>query len=431
MPRILILADDLSGAADCAAASAASGLSATVALDLSDLNHPSEILSVDCDTRHLDGAQAATRVAQVLRPYGSDHDLVLFKKIDSTLRGNIAAELAAMLAVRRAAAPPGQHVVAVMAPAFPAGGRTTVDGHQLLHGKALHESEIWRHQSWSGPTHIPSMLALENLRTVLLGLDIVRSGWKALGEAMVKSAISADVLVCDAETDADLRAITQASMTLGKQTIWAGSAGLATHLPQVTGHSGAISPAERVKLAEGPTLIVIGSISSVSRHQADVLEQESTADVLRMACSVLLAGPWSSQWSEYARDVATKLRLHHDVVVILEAREPIQSNNGRFLSEALGTLLEPHRNTVGAIVATGGETARAIFDHWQVKRLRMITEIEPGLPLSIASVGDRNLPVLTKAGAFGNGQTLNHCWKFLQVLDRSGAIVNPTPEGFR
>jgi 4-hydroxythreonine-4-phosphate dehydrogenase len=425
MPRLLILADDLSGAADCAAACAASGLKATVALDIPERNHHSEILSVDCDTRHLDGVAAANRIGQVLRPYASDQELILFKKLDSTLRGNIAAELAAMLAIRRAAAPPGRQVVAVMAPAFPAGGRTTVDGHQLIRGSALHESEIWRQQSWSGPTHIPSILALANLRTVLIGLDIVRSGSESLREAMVKSATSADVLVCDAETDADLRAIAQGSVMLGKQTIWAGSAGLAAHLPQVTGLSGTISSVEHLKLATGPTLIVIGSMSSVCREQAGVLDQASSADLLPVATGVLLGGPGSSQWSEYSRNLDRRLQLGRDVVVILEAGERINYNNGRLLSEALGTMLEPHRNTVGALVATGGETARAILDHWQVKRLRMITEIEPGLPLSIACDGDRNLPVLTKAGAFGNSHTLHHCWKFLQALDRGGAKTYP------
>ncbi|MEO8734997.1 MAG: four-carbon acid sugar kinase family protein, partial [Edaphobacter sp.] len=117
MRRMLIIADDLSGAADCAIACIGSGLSAVVAFDDLDRDLTSEVLSIDCDTRHLSPAAAADRVARVLRRYTPDPELLVFKKLDSTLRGNVGAELSAILEERRNSGSAGSRIVVVMAPA--------------------------------------------------------------------------------------------------------------------------------------------------------------------------------------------------------------------------------------------------------------------------------------------------------------------------
>lgn len=419
MPRLLILADDLSGAADCAIACVGSGLRASVAFGDQKLDLASDVLSIDCDTRPLEPAEAAERVIQHTRRYLPDPELLLFKKLDSTLRGNVATELSAILKVRREISSGSHRIVAVMAPAFPASGRTTVDGNQLVHGRPLHESETWKHQPSACPTHIPSMLAAVGLQAAVIGLSLVRSEKASLQAAMEALAVSADVLVCDAETDEDLRAIAVASFELGRETIWAGSAGLAYHLPLVAGLSGEMMPVEPLKFAVGPTLVVIGSMSNVAREQVEVLRQAASVRILSMDPHVLLAGPQSPQWSVYAQELAMMLGAGQDVLVTLQAGERLGSIDGRLLSNAFGTMMAPTADRVGALVASGGETARSILDCWGVTGLRMINELEPGLPFSIAEGWRRPLPVLTKAGAFGGPQTLLHCWQFLHTLDRS------------
>ena len=423
MPRLLIVADDLSGAADCAIACAGSGLSASVAFSDFEHNFDSEVLSIDCDTRHLDAESAANHVTQLLLRYAPDEELIFFKKLDSTLRGNIAAELSAMLKVRRSSGSTSGHVVAVMAPAFPAGGRATVDGHQLEHGRPLHESEIWKHQRSSSSTHIPSMLAIAGMQPVLIELELVRSGDKSLAQVMKTLAATADVLVCDAETDEDLRLIAHASLALGRKTIWAGSAGLAYHLPHIVGLWNEPASVEPLALAPGPTLLVMGSMSSVAREQVEILRAASTVNMLLIAPRVLIAGPQSPEWSEYALSLVTMLGDGQDVIVTLEASSQLDPSEGRLLSSAFGTMMAPIVDSVGALIASGGETARAILDAWGVTSLRMIKEIEPGLPFSFTEGWRRPLPVLTKAGAFGDSQTLLHGWQFLHDLDRSTEMI--------
>ena len=97
MLRIVILADDLSGAADCGVACVGAGLTTLVALAHTGDDLAADVLSLDCDTRSMAPEQAATEVDRLIRIYAANHETLLFKKIDSTLRGNVGQELAAAL----------------------------------------------------------------------------------------------------------------------------------------------------------------------------------------------------------------------------------------------------------------------------------------------------------------------------------------------
>ena len=139
---MLILADDLSGAADCGVACVCAGLSTVVALQETAGEVAADVLSLDADTRRMDPEAAAREVSRIVRKYASNKNLFLYKKIDSTLRGNVATELAAALDAHRSANPPMARTMAVMAPAFPAIGRTTVNGIQLAHGQPIHDLDV-------------------------------------------------------------------------------------------------------------------------------------------------------------------------------------------------------------------------------------------------------------------------------------------------
>jgi uncharacterized protein YgbK (DUF1537 family) len=431
MRQILIIADDLSGAADCGIACASSGLSAMVVLrhGAAELEEE-DVVSVDADTRCLTPEMAAAETFKLMQDYGK-HDQLVFKKLDSTLRGNVGAELAAVLRARRSFSPQHGPVVAVMAPAFPAHGRTTYEGRQLLNGRPLEEMEIWKRERKTGRSHIPEILQAAGMRATLLGLDLVRSNNGALGRTMTEFAEGCDVLVCDAETDDDLRAIADAGILRGPGTVWAGSAGLAYHLPEAAGFVRSRSSSAQaisLPLASGPTLFVVGSVSSVSREQVEVLASNSDAITIAIPPSDLLAGPKSPKWPGFESAILKALEAGHDVVALLGAEAPDREDNGqaglskgRELTSALAKLVAPCAGHVGALVATGGETARSVLQAWGVWGLRLVGELETGVPFSVTANWSRHLPVLTKAGDFGNPQTLLHCQQFLHGLDRASA----------
>lgn len=428
MHELVIIADDLSGAADCGIACVNAGLSTLVSFGELDENSDTDVLSIDADTRGLNSEAAANRTADLVRRYITHDDQLLFKKLDSTMRGNVAAELAAALEARRSMISATEHIVAVMAPAFPASGRTTVAGHQLLHGKHLHETDMWKREEMQGRCHIPTLLHAAGMRPASLDLQMIRSGEASLRQAFTRLAQDADVLVCDAETDHDLRAIATASIALGRATVWAGSAGLAHHLPHAAALSSSSPVTPMQPLPSGPTLFVVGSLSNISRAQVKVLLSASEVISITVSPTTLLAGPESADWREHQTVIDKALRTGQHVAIMVSDEDLLHRALGNELARALAAMLAHCSDTIGALVATGGESARAVLQAWGVTKLRLIRELEAGLPLSVTS---GRLPVITKAGGFGNSETLLSCHQYLRSLERSSPQALLQGKGYK
>ena len=90
------------------------------------------------------------------------------------------------------------------------------------------------------------------------------------------------------------------------------------------------------------------------------------------------------------------------------------------LCESLGRLLVSVAPMIGALVATGGETARALLLALGTHGLLLVREVEPGIPLSLG-LGRQSIPVITKAGAFGSSAALLRCYKELAAVRRRDA----------
>ena len=411
--RMLILADDLSGAADCGVACLDAGLETIVALNHSDQIPAADVLALDADTRSLPPDQAASKVHSILRQYAQDPDLLLFKKIDSTLRGNVGPELAAALGAIRAARPQSE-CIAIIAPAFPSLERTTRNGTQYVHDQPLHDLDIWRVQGLKDHAHIPDMLESAGLKCALLNLDCIRSRQSRLTDQMKASASTADVLVCDAETDDDLLAVASASMHLESRPLWVGSAGLAYQLPRTAGIARSEMPQHTMPLAfNGPALFVIGSLSRNSLEQVRQLSLLDGIIEIRMNPEILLTGDQHSDWPTFERELESSIRVGKDVVLTTGTDTRIDVAQRPLLATALARMASSVRNQIGALVASGGETARAVFEAFGINRLRLRGELEKGIPISVTEGWDRSLPVITKAGDFGSPDTFIKCLRYL------------------
>ncbi|MGI4950998.1 MAG: four-carbon acid sugar kinase family protein [Janthinobacterium lividum] len=418
MAGLVIVADDLSGAADCGIVCTQAGLDTLVILgDRTDVPDVA-VLSIDADTRGRPEAEAVAVVAALTRRHGGPERL-LFKKLDSTLRGHVGAELAAMLRTRRESGP----AFIVMAPAFPATGRSTVGGMQLLHGTPLQDTEIWQREAMMHRAHVPEMLERAGLRTAQLDLDTVRGG--GLARALADAALAHDAVVCDAAAEDDLRAIAVAGMSLGRGTIWAGSAGLARYLPEaagLTGNGGDAAAMAGLPAAEGPILFVVGSLSGVSRAQVSRLAAADGIALVSVPPAVLRTGPGDPGWLAQEAALEAALGSGRDVVALIGSEAQATLSEGLALCHALARLVAPHAGRIGALVSTGGETARAVLQAFGSGGLHLVGEIEPGVPLSHTE-GGRRLPVVTKAGAFGHPDTLLRC----RAVLRAGSSSSPLP----
>lgn len=417
MARIVVIADDLTGAADCAASSAALGCKATVVLYTPqhefELPGPNtEILSIDANSRCLSAEEASERTARLVHLCDANKttrsSYVLFKKIDSTLRGNIAAELAAMLRARKSSESGDVRLSLLMAPALPAQGRTIVGGCLLVHGVPLEETDLWRAEACTPNSKISELLAASGLVSGLIGLDVIRSDRDGLRRAILNSARHADVVICDAESDDDLRAVAEASVDQPAITAIVGSAGLASQLPRVMSMTRDL-PRYPPAFASGPTLFVVGSAASASRQQARMLEAIPAVATFHSTPAALYRSPATTM------QIAQSLRAGSDVLLVFDDESCWEE---QFVAQGSSDLFTKCAPFLGALVATGGETARAALDALGIRRLLLLGEVDAGLPLSRPERSERPIPIITKAGAFGSPQALVRCRDFLNKLGR-------------
>jgi uncharacterized protein YgbK (DUF1537 family) len=400
-PRIVILADDLSGAADCAMACHRAGMDAQVRLDLQAPGAPAGALALDLDSRALPPGEALDRT---LGAWDQVREGALYRKIDSTLRGHVALEIAATLQIA------GPEAFALVCPAYPATGRTVKGGAIFVNGEPLAETEIWR-LGGTGSTRLETLLAEAGLQPAVLDLEAVRGPDLA---ARIEAARDdgAGAILCDAETEADLEALVAAALPM-PGVVWVGSGGLTIPLAK------ALSPGEQidsrpVTRRAGPTLVAVGSASSVSREQLAVLSEDPRVLTLTVPPDVLLEGPEGPGWRPASRAlVAAVGKPGRDTVAIaIDPSAPLDPGAGPVLSASLGALAGRQLGRFGALVATGGETARALLSAANIRCLDIRRELEPGIVLSQAGA----LPVVTKAGAFGEPDSLVQAVEALRGL---------------
>ncbi len=406
--RVVILADDLSGAADCAAPFTRAGQEVLVAFGPEYVSD-AHVVAIDLDTRRMseEDARAAARVAA--ERLVDETGVVIYKKIDSTLRGHVAAELGATC---RALLP---RPLTIFAPAFPSMGRTTRGGRVFINETPLEETETWRHAGAGRTSDLVQFLKPSGLRVERVGIDEIRGDATMLATVMTaRWEAGVDVFVCDATEEADLRALAQSMPHMQDvPVLFVGSAGLASHLAAPLGQVRQRPPLRVPR--SGPVVYLVGSVSSVSRTQLETLAKRAGIVPLVLTPDVLLREANSSPWRGAKLQIKAKLASAADVAITTSSEANVDPSTGGPLALALGRLLAGYRDQIGALVITGGETARAVLTAMDIHSLDLRAEVEPGVALGVAR-GDHPIPVATKAGAFGHPETFLRCREVLHEV---------------
>jgi len=376
---IAILADDLTSALDGAAPFADRGLRARVVFDsrsLVDLD--TDVLSVDLDSRFAAADVAEQRfrsAAAALAPAA-----LLYKTMDSTLRGNLCAETRGTIAG-------SGRPRALVAPAFPAAGRTTRAGRQFVHGVPLVETEYAR----DALNPVSSSLVADHFA------DLEASALR----------------ICDADDDRELDALVLQT-GLEADLIWIGSPGLAAALARAvpvrarSDLSAAAWPAVR------RVLIVVGS-----RHPANTPQ----VDALRSAGAVVLPAPFPASSPEpFARAVVGAFE-EADVVCLLAPVDGVEAQGctSAELAGWLGRVVSLSASGFEGLVVTGGDTARRVTDALGAQSMDLAGEVEAGVPRGVLQTPTRSFAFATKAGGFGGPDTLVRCVDALRTHGECGA----------
>lgn len=372
-----VIADDLTGAADAGVQFVRAGYRTAVVFHgegapTADV----DAVSFDTDSRSMPAGFAAKRVVDVARDVRGAR--VVYKKLDSTLRGNVAAELAAAFGAS------GREQT-VVAPAFPEAGRTTASGTQLVRGVPVDETEAREDpQTPVRESHVPTLLGDAFSSVGTLGVqDLADPG-------RVRLVLEEnECVVADAECDSDLGALVRAVPDPAR-VLWAGSAGLAYAIGSVYPGPRAGDVGER--RAARPVLVVVGSLSGVAREQVRRLV-EQYGDV-----SVEAAGEDAV--------AAVRSALSGGRCAVVHSPEEQNASGEAVIGTLAGVVRRlSEERLFGGLVMTGGATAVGVARRLGATGIELEGEVEAGVPVG-ALIGPNPYPVVTKAGGFGGPDTL-------------------------
>lgn len=436
MARILVIADDLTGANATGARFARSGLRvATVGPEhAARAAEEYDVVVVDLNSRHLPAARAAALVAQVV---GSVPPVPLVvKRTDTTLRGNVGAELEAAWHAVRERVPAGTRVRALFAPAFPESGRVTVNGLQLLDGVPLEQTEL---------AHDPLTLADSSVVTDIIArqsrLEVRRVSIGEVTGPRLADRLAAGtepVVLCDAFTEQHLGGLARAAAEVQQRdgTVWvaADPGPCGALLAEALGLSG------RGTVKAGPLLAVVGSATSLTRRQLDSVERAGSARFVDVDARALTDD--SSDYADGLRErlakrlaeaafpetvVVRTASADHDVLDLpFEAKRALPRRLAALVTRAV--LDSPVR--IGGLYTSGGDVTTAVLDALGAHAFEVSGEVVPlAVHGHLAGGPLDGTAVVTKGGLVGADDSVVECLSWLREAVRARARTLPAALG--
>lgn len=429
-----IVADDLTGGGDCAVQFARSGWQARLALAaLSEEGvGPRAATAVVSDSRALapDAAHARTSTAvAALVAAGVNR---LFLKIDSTMRGSVAAQVDG---ARAAWEREHRNVFTVVCPAYPAMGRTVRDGRVLVHGEPAEKTAAGIDPVTPLGTGDLATLLPGSVRVTLMGGDALAHAAQ-LSEAAEQTAI----VIVDAVGDDDLRMLARALALLGPNVIPVGSAGLALAMADSWGGGARENrdPAWPTAVLDGHVVVLVSSLHDVSRSQFGHMLRNLPSAELRVfspPLPVLLRAGAIRTWM--SDQIAQSPDLPRIIVIVTPTdrsappatrRQPAAPVTvAASLAEATAAIFDHEQ--VDGLVLVGGEGARAALSALGARSILVADAFREGMPIGVIEAGRAaGLTVVTKAGGFGTIDQLTEVLRDLAFTaesdKRAGAAVS-------
>lgn len=430
--KMIIIADDLTGAGDSGVQMSRAGIPSSVIFDVRELNSevPLEGAAVDTDSRALLPREAYDRVFALTQALTKNDNPVLYKKIDSTLRGNLGAEIDAVLDASK-------KPFAVVAPAFPEIGRTTEKGIHYVNGIPLEQTEVANDPKTPVTTSsLVHLLKAQSQYGIGLLPETALSDLDTFVHLLNEMTDTGHRLIAvDITADRSLQALSRFLIETKQDCVWVGSAGLAQYLAQSLS-TGCHRPLSNKQMNAGNShvksvMVVAGSLSGVTREQVRCLGNDKTVRLLQMSVKQLLqygdglqavinnAVRQAVDAVDAGADIVLCLGTGREEVANILSREEMSGEERQNISariiDRLGQIASRIIKTapLRGLVLTGGDTARTVCAHIGANGIELFDEIEAGIPIG-RLLGQRKLLTVTKAGAFGKPDSLTRAVKTIK-----------------
>ncbi|WP_427113791.1 four-carbon acid sugar kinase family protein [Megasphaera sueciensis] len=388
MREFVILADDFTGANDTGVQVRKQGIPIDVLLELDPAAQGEGSIVIDTESRVIPPTEAyacMVHIAEIVVQQGGCR--YLYKKVDSTLRGNLKEEIKALLDIYKPE-------LIVFDPAYPAQGRTVENRRLCVYGKPLLTTEIA-----ADPRNPVFEDDIAQLLSSYTGTAVIHVTEKELASATMQ--LTSGAYTFDTTRQEQLEQIAKMVLRTGRKTLWIGSAGLAAGLLSSVYH-------------KAPVLSVIGSVSSKTMEQIAYCQERG----ISVVCVDMTRICEGDAMEEAIRPAVDILQKGQDVIVTAAAtrqdyetflkygkdcgKEPavLAEITKQTLSAAVPYLLSKAR--ICGIFLTGGDTAIAAIHRLQASGSHIDSQLLPGFVQGrlMGGICD-GLPIVTKAGAFG------------------------------
>lgn len=382
MKKMLLIADDFTGANDSGIKIVQRGYDASISLNCNE-KFDSNINIIDTETRNLNKSQAYDIVDKTISNLENLSDyLVIYKKVDSTLRGNIRSEYEAIYKYLNP-----QYVI--FAPAHPNLGRTTKDGIQYVNGKRILDTEF------SQDPEKP--VTNDNIKNILA--DKMHHHY--IDEIRKDLNIKPGINTFDCEIYDDLLKIAQKSLEIDQRVLFIGSAGLCDALFDEL-------------IIKKPVVGIVGSVSSQNKESIEYCKKMGVPVI-----KITLMDYVNNSYKNKVDQVICLLKENKDVIIVtskdridyIETLEYIRENNLKtdlILSKLLKSISISLINEVdiSGVFTSGGTTSIEFLKSIGATGTNLIDEIENGVIMNKIKGVSNDLYLVTKAGAFGNKKTI-------------------------
>lgn len=397
MIKLIILADDFTGALDTAIKFSKRGIKTCVVnidFNLEEINNHVEVLAINLETRHLKSEKAYQRIKDVITLF-QKKDIYIYKKTDSVLRGNVGIELQALLDYT-------QNKFLPFIPAYPKLNRYTIQGIQYLGDVPIHESIVANDpiEPIRNSSVIQIIKETSNVNTYYVNQTMVRE--------VFESYLPKDktIAVFDSATQDDIKYL--AKQIVNKNIkIMAGCAALASELAKLIDFS---INKERFKINLSKLIIICGSVNPVTKLQIIDAEQRGFYRISLSGEQILSDSYFArSESIGLVEQINHMIAMKNKVIIDTISQDCRQLNKsgeeiGSLIADNLGILVEKimHENKECTMMITGGDTLLGVIKKAGIKEVYPLAELTEGVVYSYFYYRERVFSIISKSGGFGN-----------------------------
>lgn len=420
--KLLIITDDFTGAYDTGVQFSKRQLRSIVLTNKDNISKSlrnCDVLVIDTESRFDDKETAYKKTYEIGEIVKAENIKYIFKKLDSTFRGNIGAEISGIMDALGI-----QH--SIIAPALPSNNRITKDGNVYVKGILLADTEIADDPKTPvRESYIPKIISNQtNKKIGVIKYNDVLAGEKNLIDKVqqhIKNGIN--IIVIDALEKEDLDLIASAITSINEKVLLVGTSGIAEYLPKYFD----------IKKKKKSNIIVAGSVSEVTREQIEYTKEKYAVKVIDVEIGKLFTREKNKEKNRIIQIIKESSLKGEDVIIRSAPSKDIVKKSfeegqkygfdklkvcetiASFLGEISRHIIQEIK--INGMLFTGGDTAIKAAQGLNISGTIIQDEILPGIPYGYFDEQQyKDIIIATKAGGFGDKDAIFQVLKFLRKL---------------